>query len=109
MPLHNCLKSKQTFPAHVKRDLLFCGVNRTVEFRYTGWFVWLNETGATQTPGPDLASGPAGEELYDHRNDTTHFDVDDFEYINLASSAALAATKQELRELLIKTVAGWQK
>ena len=80
---------------------------RTVGYRYTGWFAWLNVT-STGGPGPDLASGPAGEELYDHRNDTAHFDVDNFEYVNLVHDDAFASTAQELRELLIKTVGSWQ-
>jgi hypothetical protein len=52
-----------------KRDRFgFMGYSlRTVEWRYTGWFTWLNATGVSHMPGPDLASGPAGEELYDHR------------------------------------------
>ena len=48
---------------------------RTSDYRYTAWFRWRNTTAATGGPGPDL-TGPAGEELYDHRNDTTHYDVE---------------------------------
>ena len=61
-----------------------------------------------QEGGVSAPSGPAGEELYDHRNDTAHFDVDNFEYVNLVHDDAFASTAQELRELLIKTVGSWQ-
>ena len=41
-------------------------------------------------------------------NDTTHYNVDDFEYENLAGAAEFAATKKELGDLLIATVTKWQ-
>jgi len=57
---------------------------------------------------PDL-SKPAGEELYDHQQDTTRYDVDDFEYVNLAKSAEHAAILDTLRTQLVATVSSWQQ
>lgn len=82
---------------------------RTTSWRYTGWFKWLNVTVATKGPGPDLASGPVGEELYDHRNDTSHYNVDDYEYVNLAGHPDHKVTKDALLAQLTKEVASWQK
>jgi hypothetical protein len=73
----------------------------------TGWFQWLNVTVATGGPGPDLTA-LAGEELYDHRDDTTHYDVDNFEYVNLAAQPDLKSTRDRLLAKLRSTVASWQ-
>ena len=47
--------------------------------------------------------------MYDHTKDTTHYDVDDFEFVNVVAQPAFAATAKRLRELLTSTVATWQK
>ena len=56
-----------------------------------------------------LLRRPAGEELYDHRNDTSHYDVDDFEYENLAARPGFKATRDQLLGRLTAIVASWQK
>lgn len=93
-----------------RADFGFMGYSlRTASWRYTGWFKWLNITAATKGPGPDLASGPVGEELYDHRNDTSHYNVDDYEYVNLAAHPDHTTIRDGLLAQLTKEVASWQK
>ena len=75
---------------------------RTDQWRYTFWARW------EPTMHPVL-SEPAGEELYDHRLDTAPFDVDDFEYKNLADDPEHVQVKAELRQQLVATVGSWQK
>ena len=75
---------------------------RTDEWRYTFWAKWL------PSMHPDL-SAPAGEELYDHREDTTHYNVDNYEYVNLAPDPAFAETLARLRKELTTRVAAWQR
>ena len=84
---------------------------RTADWRYTAWFRWLNSTAAAsgRGPGPDLSAPPTGEELYDHRNDTAHYDVDNFEYVNFAATPAFKATRDQLLGRLTTVVASWQK
>ena len=91
------------WPIHV-----FSYSYRTSDYRYTAWFTWLNSTAATRGPGPDLVSGPAGEELYDHRQDNAHYDVDNFEYENLAAHPDYKAARDKLLGQLTKVVASWQ-
>ena len=81
---------------------------RTSDYRYTAWFAWLNSTTATRGPGPDLSSAPAGEELYDHRQDKAHYDVDNFEYENLADHPDYKTARDMLLGQLTKVVASWQ-
>ena len=71
---------------------------RSVDFRWTEWFVYDKEKGA-----PMWDKDPAAAELYDHRGDLGDGRAfDDFENENLANSteAGLAAARAELRAVL---------
>ena len=81
---------------------------RTSEYRYTAWFRWRSTTVATGGPGPDLTGPLGGEELYDHRNDTTHYDVDNFEYENLVEDPNFKVARDQLHGRLVDLVASWQ-
>jgi hypothetical protein len=66
-----------------------------------------------QMTNPDNPDGPAVSSvpLYCHvmsGNDTTHYNVEDYEIENVAGRHEFAATKKELSDLLIATVATWQ-
>jgi hypothetical protein len=70
--------------------------------RYTYWATWK------PSMHPDLTA-PAGEELYDHTLDTTRYNVDDFEYTNLAADPKFASVLAQLRGNLVARVASWQR
>ena len=101
-------KDKSTYYAACVRtnraDFAFMGYSlRTREWRYTYWATW------EPSLRPDLSAGPAGEELYDHRKDTALYDVEDFEFVNLAEDGAFASVKAQLRHQLEATVGSWQR
>ena len=74
---------------------------RTAEWRYTTWCGW---DGAQLRPKWHNCSAP---ELFDHRNDTSPYDVDGpFEHVNLAGQPALRDVEQRLRAQLMRAFDG---
>merc|ERR1712232_927937 len=67
---------------------------RTLQWRYTLWLKWNGKTLA-----PEWNADTVGEELYDHDGDLGD-ETDKFETVNLATSSAHAAVKEQLRRQL---------
>ena len=67
---------------------------RTPEWRYAVWCGWRGEGLVADWSNCTLP------ELYDHRDDTALYDVNHFEYVNLAGDPAYTAVEAALRDTL---------
>lgn len=80
-----------------RNNFLKMGVSvRTSGWRLNAWCPWDGYAlQITQWTACELS------ELYDHRNDTSLFDVDDVENVNLASDLEYQQVKQELFQMIV--------
>jgi hypothetical protein len=70
-----------------------CSV-RTPDWRLTEWYRW-NKTSWCPEWGSIVV-----RELYDHRNDTAPYNVDDFEFENVVDRLDVNATVVQLQKVL---------